>query len=151
MDYKKHLKQVNDKVDQIRSGYRTLLNKMQDNDAGQINLMKHNMQKVASTIGKVGQDLQSSAENIFDASQMVNAATDIKIFIEHNKSSNLVVAKERFQSYDERQQVPSSGRTSSFKGLVEEKFAANFVIDENYMSSTVTEVVERPISARYDA
>ena len=43
--------------------------------------------------------MQGSGENIFDASQMINSATDIKIFIEHNKSSNLVVTKEKFQSY----------------------------------------------------
>ena len=31
---------------------------------------------------------------------MIDSATDIKIFIEQNKSANLVVSKEKFQDYN---------------------------------------------------
>lgn len=36
-----------------------------------------------------------------ETSQLINSATDIKIFIEHNKSSNLVVTKEKFMDFED--------------------------------------------------
>ena len=34
---------------------------------------------------------------------MISSITDVKIFIEHHKSTNMVVNKERFQNYDDNQ------------------------------------------------
>lgn len=36
---------------------------------------------------------------MYDASQVIDSATDIKIFIEHNKSNNMVMNKEKFQNF----------------------------------------------------
>ena len=35
-----------------------------------------------------------------DSSQTINSATDIKIFIEHNKSTNMIVGKEKFEVFE---------------------------------------------------
>ena len=90
---------LNDCVELIRNDYRTKLNRIQENDDSQINFMKYTMQKFAQIVGKVGEDLCDQCMTMHDASQMINSATDIKIFIEYNKSTNLVVAKEKFQEF----------------------------------------------------
>ena len=63
--------------------------------------MKYNIQKFAQLIGKVGVELQVQSESLNHASQVIDAATDVKIFIECNKSSNLVVSHEKFNDYED--------------------------------------------------
>ena len=58
------------------------------------------MQKFASILGKVGEDICDQCTVMHDASQTINSATDIKIFIEQNKSSNMIVGKEKFQNFE---------------------------------------------------
>ena len=50
----------------------------------------------------MGKAIHDRGENLSETADMVNSATDIKIFIDHHKSTNLVVNKERFMSYDDQ-------------------------------------------------
>lgn len=52
-------------------------------------------------MGKVGETVCDQCLTIHDASQMINSATDIKIFIESNKSTNLIVNREKFEEYED--------------------------------------------------
>ena len=63
--------------------------------------MKYNIQKLAQILGQVGVDLQEQSMSLNNASQVIDAATDAKIFIECNKSSNLVVSHEKFNDYED--------------------------------------------------
>ena len=49
----------------------------------------------------MGVDLQEQGETLNNASQVIDAATDVKIFIECNKSGNLVVSHEKFNDYED--------------------------------------------------
>jgi len=65
---------------------------------------------------------------------MISSATDIKIFIEHNKSTNLNVPKERFEDFEQ---------TAEEKNLALSAAAASvsnnaFIIDDNYMAKSGT-------------
>ena len=91
---------VNKYVDQIKTEYRNRLNRVQENDDSQINFMKFNMKKFAAIMSKVGDDMSNQYKTVQDSSKMIDSATDIKIFIEQNKSANLVVSKEKFQDYN---------------------------------------------------
>ena len=43
---------------------------------------------------------------------MISGDTDIRIFIEHNRSENNGLAKERFQGYDDVQEVGTNKKAS---------------------------------------
>ena len=62
------------------------MNRVQENDISQINFMKYNMQKFANIMGKVGEDLIDRSQNMHDSSLTISSETDIKIFIENNKT-----------------------------------------------------------------
>ena len=74
---------------------------MQENDDSQINFMKYNLQKFAHIFGKVGEAVCDKCMTLHDASQMITSQTDIKIFIENNKSTNLIINKEKFLEYED--------------------------------------------------
>ena len=93
-------------VDQIRTRYKGMLNRMQENDDSQINFMKYNLMKFSQIVDSMGKMIHDKGENLSDTADMIDSATDIKIFIEHHKSTNLVVAKERFMYYDDKQAPP---------------------------------------------
>ena len=68
-----------------------------------------------------------------NASQVIDAATDVKIFIECNKSSNLVVSHEKFNDYEDGMEQLGQAK----KKKKEQKQTSIFVLDENYMSNAV--------------
>lgn len=70
-----------------------------------------------------------------DGSQTINSATDIKIFIEQNKSSNMIVGKEKFQNFEPSavQQLGLGKQSNSLDRVPN----TAFIIDENYMAKTV--------------
>ena len=67
-----------------------------------INFMRYNLMKFSQIVDSMGKAIHDWGENLSETADMVNSATDIKIFIDHHKSTNLVVNKERFMSYDDQ-------------------------------------------------
>ena len=100
-EYKDRINAVNQRVDQIRTEYKNLLNKLQENDLAQIDYMKYNMQKFGQIVDQLGKSVRQTGDELGDAADLISGVTDIKIFIEHHKSTNLVVNKERFMKYDD--------------------------------------------------
>ena len=80
-----------------------MLNKMQENDDSQINFMKYNLMKFSQIVDSLGKKIHEKGDGLSDVAEMINSTTDIKIFIEHHKSTNLVVNKERFMPYEDKQ------------------------------------------------
>ena len=65
---------------------------------------------------------------------MIDSATDIKIFIEQNKSANLVVSKEKFQDYNG--DMSKTGLSKAQK--LEQKMPHHsFIVDDNYMAAVL--------------
>ena len=63
--------------------------------------MKYNMQKFGQIVDQLGKSVRQTGDELGDAADLISGVTDIKIFIEHHKSTNMVVNKERFLHYDE--------------------------------------------------
>ena len=125
---------VNKYVDQIKTEYRNRLNRVQENDDSQINFMKFNMKKFAAIMSKVGDDMSNQYKTVQDSSKMIDSATDIKIFIEQNKSANLVVSKEKFQDYNG--DMSKTGLSKAQK--LEQKMPHHsFIVDDNYMAAVL--------------
>lgn len=45
---------------------------------------------------KVGKKMRDHADSVLDGVDMIDAETDVKIFIEHNKSDNTFITREVF-------------------------------------------------------
>ena len=93
--------------------------------------MKYNIQKFAQIVGKVGADLQEQSQTISETSQGIDASTDVKIFIESNKSSNLVVSREKFKDYEDGMEMLGSSKVKK------ETQDMTFIIQDNYMTDAV--------------
>lgn len=105
--------------------------------------MKYNIQKFAHILGKVGESVCDRCMTLHDASQMITSATDIKIFIETNKSTNLIVNKEKFEVYEDTSKELHPGLLTKSQKSEELGSSGNgrtnaFVIDENYMGNAMT-------------
>ena len=79
-----------------------MLNGMQEKDESQINFMKYNLMKFSQIIDSMGKMIHDKGENLSDTADMIDSTTDLKIFIDHHKSTNLVVNKEKFMYYDDK-------------------------------------------------
>lgn len=58
--------------------------------------------KFSQIIDSMGKMIHDKGENLSDTADMIDSTTDIKIFIDHHKSTNLVVNKEKFMFYDDK-------------------------------------------------
>ena len=65
---------------------------------------------------------------------MINADTDVKIFIEYNKSSNLTVSKEAFEDFEQTAEEKSLARSVAASQVSN----TAFIIDDNYMAKSGT-------------
>ena len=81
-------------------------------------------------MGKVGEDEIDQSQSMHDCSQMINAETDVKIFIEYNKSSNLTVSKEQFEDFEQTAEEQSLARSAAASQVNNNAF----IIDDNYMA-----------------
>ena len=69
---------------------------------------------------------------------MINSTTDIKIFIEYNKSANLIVTKEKFEEYEDTSTaLKVVGQGSAAAAMDSSKLSNVFILDENYMANTI--------------
>lgn len=58
------------------------------------------MEKLSKYIEQLGKEFRYRSDDIAQTLQMVSADTDIRIFIDANKSQNAFMMREEFQSYD---------------------------------------------------
>ena len=89
-------------IDQFNSNYKSILNRIQGSDEGQINFVKFNLEKFANILDAFGKNIRDKSDEITDCAQMVSNETDIKIFIEHHRSDNPMYKKEKFQGYEDQ-------------------------------------------------
>lgn len=58
--------------------------------------MRFNLEKFSTILDLIGKTIRDHADTIGDGTDIVNADTDIKIFIEHYRSQNAAYTKESF-------------------------------------------------------
>lgn len=64
---------------------------MQNNDYSQIGFLRQTMTQCSYVLSALGQVFMAQSSTIADAAQVISPETDLKIFIEHNKSDNCFV------------------------------------------------------------
>jgi len=73
------------------------LNKVQANDTMQVVIVKQIIEKMGIIFDEVGQVFREHGDSVKEASRIINAETDISIFIEHNSSNNPLPVPEVFE------------------------------------------------------
>jgi hypothetical protein len=107
-----------------------------------IGFVKFYLEKFASVTDQFGKEIRNRSDDITESADMVSGDTDIRIFIEHNRSENNGLVKEKFQGYDDIQEVGTNKRASRKVDLSVPKknnqasFAPGINIQENYMGAS---------------
>lgn len=65
-----------------------MLNRIQEGDDAQIHYMKYNLEKFGRSLDSIGKELRERGEDICQAVGAVSSLTDLRIFIDTNKSQN---------------------------------------------------------------
>ena len=79
--------------------------------------MRFNLEKFSTVLDGIGKIIRDHADTIGDGTDIVNAETDIKIFIEHHRSDNPRYVREIFQTYESSQSVKSLSAGKKSSGL----------------------------------
>lgn len=83
-------------VDLINTSYWQILNRIQENDENHIDFMKQSIDKFSTIFDGLGKEIRDRSDRISDSAEIVSSSTDIKLFIEHNRSNDNFLVKERF-------------------------------------------------------
>lgn len=68
------------------TSYKPILNRIQESDDSSINFIKYNLEKMSRYIDAMGKEFRQISDEISQTVSMVNSDTDIKIFIDSNRS-----------------------------------------------------------------
>jgi hypothetical protein len=93
----------------FENSYKPILNRIQEQDESQINFVKFNLEKLSRYIESIGKEMRKSGEDIMTTVGMSSSDTDLRIFIDTNKSTVPFVQRESYQEYE----VGSSTRGTS--------------------------------------
>lgn len=83
-------------MEHFDSQYKPVMQKIQESDEMQIYQVKNNMERFAKSLHQIGENFKVRGEEMSQAISMISIETDIKIFIEGNRSQNPVIQKEEF-------------------------------------------------------
>jgi hypothetical protein len=98
-------------IDLINTSYVSILNKIEESDKDMVNFVKRQMGKFSKGIISFGKELKDTGSDIGCVADVIDGETDIRIFIEQNKSENKGLAKEKFQGYNDEPEVGTEGST----------------------------------------
>ena len=84
----------------FETSYKPILNRIQEGDDAQINFVKYNLEKHARYVEQMGKTFKIRGEEMNQTINMISSDTDLKIFIDTNKSLNSFLSKEVFQPYE---------------------------------------------------
>ena len=99
-DYKKGVDQMNSYLSQFETEYRPILQRLQQGEESRINFMKYSFEKFLKHQGSMGKQIHEKALDIQSQVSMINSDTDLKIFIDENKSYVEFQSKVEFQPYE---------------------------------------------------
>ena len=97
-NYKKSVDKLNATIDQFKEKFTPLLNQIQESDFDQIEYMKLNLEKFKGIYGQIGDGFQTHSDMM---NTQIDAAADLQLFIEQNRSGNEPLKKEVFQPFDD--------------------------------------------------
>lgn len=109
-EYERCLGKLNLTIEAFETSYKPILNRIQEGDEAQIRFVKFSLEKLARYVEDMGKDLRQRGDDIGATLGMVNGETDVKIFIDSNRSQNHFLQKEAFQEFE---QAPGRRSTRS--------------------------------------
>ena len=84
--YKKAIENVNVQTKVLHTEYCPYLQKLQQLEESRINFMKYNLEKLMKHMGAFGTKITSQAKVVQEQSQFISSETDIKLFVNENRS-----------------------------------------------------------------
>lgn len=107
-EYLQDLEEYNKMIDGSQFLYKDWLNKLQDLDEERIRLVKTTLNGFFSTFLDTGDILKDKMIESISSAHLINSQTDIKIFIDENRSKNEFFKKKEFVSYDYSRKIIKS-------------------------------------------
>jgi hypothetical protein len=136
-EYCTYLEEYNKMIDDSQILYKDSLNRLQDLDEERVKTIKVCLRQFFSTFMDTGNILKDKLEESLTSLQLLNPQTDIKIFIDENRSKHEFMTKKEFVSYDYSKKLIKNRQDRIFNtGIKEEDFGL-FEIDrrESFESS----------------
>jgi hypothetical protein len=99
-DYKKEVEVINDYLSQMSTHYKPILKKIQDCEHQRIEYLKLNVEKFIKNMFTFGTQLLEKSSEFSNSISMVNSDTDIRIFIDENKSDIKCPLKVEYRPYE---------------------------------------------------
>lgn len=99
-EYVNDLNAYNKMIEDSQVLYKDSLNKLQDLDEQRVTTIKTTLEQFFNTFIDTGTILSQKFEESVSSVQLLNPQTDVKIFIDENRSSKEFLKKKEFVSYD---------------------------------------------------
>mmetsp|Transcript_18479 Transcript_18479/g.17590 ORF Transcript_18479/g.17590 Transcript_18479/m.17590 type:complete len:128 (+) Transcript_18479:773-1156(+) len=93
------------KLNQFKDEYKPLLQLLQQGEEARINFMKYNLEKIMKHFTGFGKDIFSHCVEMSTSINMINSETDLKIFIDENKTNQEFLEKVDYQHYEQSNQI----------------------------------------------
>jgi len=103
MNYHEYLSELecyNKLIEDSHVLYKDYLNKLQDQDEQRIDSVKQTLNGFFKTFSEVGEILKDKIEESITSIELINTQTDMKIFIDENRSRGEFYKKKDFVSFD---------------------------------------------------
>ena len=91
---------MNTTIDQFDTYYKPILNRMQDSDEHQLAFVKQSLERFGKYMELLGIGIKASSDDMVQTISMVSPETDMKIFVDKNRSHNPFLQKEEFHLFE---------------------------------------------------
>ena len=119
---KGEIENYNRTVDQADSDFKPLLREVQMYDCKKTNILKYTLEKFNTYLEQMGHEIAIKTEDFAHAIGMINAETDIKIFVDDNRKHTPFFEKEEFKPYEP---VEKSGKLKNSPSAMSETSAGS--------------------------
>lgn len=99
-EYVNELNEYNKMIDDSQTLYKDTLNKLQDLDEERVDMIKKALDQFFTTFEDTGTILKDKLEESKTSITLLNPQTDVKIFIDENRSNKEFFKKKEFVSYE---------------------------------------------------
>lgn len=98
-EYQNTIEAYNGMIETLHDKYAPLLNQIQDSDDSVIKVVKFNLEKFAKYQGSLGHQLKLRQEELNQTLASISESTDIQMFIDDNKTTDINFKPEEFVPY----------------------------------------------------
>ncbi|CDW76802.1 tbc domain-containing protein [Stylonychia lemnae] len=104
-EYKKEVEYVNLQLSKFGVEYKPMLSKLQQGEESRINFLKYSFEKFLKHQSLLGKIVLDKSTEIQSSVQMINSETDLKIFIDENKTYQQFESRVDFQVFEHSRDV----------------------------------------------